>query len=261
VSDMYLGLLSGIAFAAFYATLGMPVAYWADRSNRRNVLALAILVWSAMTALCGLVASFLLLVLARIGTAIGEAGGSPPSHSLISDYSTAGRRATALSIYALGAPAGAMLGGLLGGIGNELFGWRITFVLAGVPGLLLAPLVLATVVEPRAAAARRTLGRAQTIDEARSAASDSPAPPFREVVRFLAQRSSFRHLCWACALHAMALYGAWTFNASFLIRSHGWGTADVGALLALVGAFGLAGTLLGGVLADRLSARRRESRW
>jgi len=260
VSDMYLGLLSGIAFAAFYATLGMPIAYWADRSNRRNVLALAILVWSAMTALCGLAASFLILVLARIGTAIGEAGGSPPSHSLIADYFSAERRGTALSIYALGAPAGAMLGGLLGGLGNELFGWRVTFILAGVPGLLLAPLVLATIVEPRAAA-QRAARRAATAGETRCDASSPLAPPFREVIRFLSQRPSFRHLCFACALHAMALYGAGTFNAAFLIRSHGWGTADVGALLALMGAFDLAGTLLGGVLADRLSTQQRESRW
>ena len=261
VSDMYLGLLSGIAFAAFYATLGMPIAYWADRSNRRNVLALAILIWSAMTALCGLAASFVMLLLARIGTAIGEAGGSPPSHSLIADYFAAERRGTALSIYALGAPAGAMLGGLLGGIGNELFGWRITFILAGLPGLLLAPLVLATIVEPRETTAGRASDHAATAGEARRDPSGPPAPPFGDVVRFLWRRSSFRHLCLACALHAMALYGAWTFNAAFLIRSHGWGTADVGALLALMGAFGLAGTFLGGVLADRLCTRQREGRW
>jgi MFS family permease len=261
VSDTYLGLLSGVAFAAFYATLGMPVAFWADRSNRRNVLALAILLWSAMTALCGLAASFLLLLLARIGTAIGEAGGSPPSHSLIADYFAAERRGTALSIYALGAPAGAMLAGLLGGIGNELFGWRVTFVLAAIPGLVLAPLVLATIVEPRTAAVRRTPEPAPSAGKVRRDTTDPPVPRFFEVVRFLAERSSFRHLCLACALHSMAMYGAWTFNASFLIRSHGWGTAEVGTLLAMVGAFGLAGTLVGGILADRLSARRRDSRW
>jgi MFS family permease len=249
VSDLYLGLLGGVAFAAFYATLGIPIAFWADRSNRRNVFSLAVLVWSAMTALCGLAPTFLLLVLARVGTAVGEAGGSPPSHSLIADYFSAPRRGTVLSIYALGAPAGVMLGGLLGGLGNELFGWRITFMLAGLPGLLLAPLVLATIKEPRTAEGART--RAPVLG----------AVPFREVASFLWRRPSFRHLCAGCALHSVAVYSGSTFNAAFLIRSHEWSTVDVGALLAVVGAFGVAGTVVGGVLADRLSARRADSRW
>jgi predicted MFS family arabinose efflux permease len=252
VSDMYLGLLGGIAFAAFYATLGIPIAIWADRSNRRNVLALAIFTWSAMTALCGLASTFLLLVLARVGTAIGEAGGSPPSHSLIADYFAAERRGTALSIFALGAPAGAMLGGLLGGLGNELFGWRITFILAGLPGLLLAPLVFATVVEPRTEAAA---------ERKRKRTTGPPAPALREVADFLWQRRSFVHLCLASALHAIAMYSASTFNAPFMIRSHGWGTADIGALIALIGAFGIAGTFLGGALTDRLSGRFHDERW
>ena len=251
VSDMYLGLLGGVAFALFYATFSIPIAFWADRSNRRNVLALAVLVWSAMTVLCGFAATFLILVLARIGTAIGEAGGSPPSHSLLADYFSAERRGTALSIYALGAPAGAMLGGLLGGIGNELFGWRITFVLAGLPGLLLAPLILATILEPRAAPATA----------ARPRVAVPPAPSFRQVAGFLWQRASFRHLCAACALHSVTVYSGAMFNAAFLIRSHEWGTAQAGALLAVVGGCGIAGTFVGGFLADRLSARLGDSRW
>ena len=114
-SDTQLGLLGGIAFALFYATLGIPIAAWADRSSRRNVLALAVALWSAMTALCGAAASFAMLVLARIGTAIGEAGGTPPSHSLISDYFPLRQRATALSLYALDIPIGAALGSSAGG--------------------------------------------------------------------------------------------------------------------------------------------------
>jgi MFS family permease len=183
VSDTALGLLGGIAFAAFYSTFGIPIALWADRSNRRNILALSIFVWSAMTAMCGLSATFVMLLLARVGTAIGEAGGSPPSHALISDYFSVQRRGTALAIYALGAPAGAMLGGLLGGISNELFGWRLTFILAGLPGLLLAPLVLFTITEPRSVAAVGTRPLPRT-----------PAPPLQEIVRYLWQRRSFRHL-------------------------------------------------------------------
>ncbi len=246
VSDTALGLLGGIAFAAFYSTLGIQLALWADRSNRRNVLALSICVWSAMTVLCGFSTTFVLLLLARIGTAIGEAGGSPPSHALISDYFSPQRRGTALAIYALGAPTGAMLGGLLGGIGNEMFGWHVTFMLAGLPGLLLAPLVLFTVAEPRPAVV---------------AQPQVQAPPFSEIVDYLWQRRSFRHLCLACALHATTIYGTGAFNASFLIRSHGWNTTDIGQLFAVMGVAGIAGTFIGGIVADRCSLRWNDPRW
>ena len=246
VSDSSLGLLGGLAFAAFYATFGIPVARWADRSSRRNVLALSIALWTGMTALCGLAATFPLLVLARIGTAIGESGASPASQSLIASYFTPERRATALGIFALGAPAGAMLAGLLGGAGNEAFGWRTTFLLAGAPGLLLAPLLFFTVAEPRAAD---------------GPSASAAAPPIREVATYLWQRSSFRHLCIACGLLSMAMYGTATFNPSFLIRSHGWTTGDVGQLTALNGAFGIAGAFVGGYLVDVLSRRSGDQRW
>jgi MFS family permease len=246
VSDASLGLLGGLAFAAFYATFGIPVARWADRSSRPMVLALSIALWTGMTALCGLAATFPLLVLARIGTAIGESGANPASQALIASYFPPDRRATVLGIFALGAPAGAMLAGLLGGAGNEAFGWRTTMLLAGAPGLLLAPLLFFTVAEPRA-----------THEPSASAA----APPLREVAAYLWQRSSFRHLCIACGLLSMAMYGMATFNASFLIRSHGWTTSDVGQLTALNGAFGVAGTFVGGYLADVLSRRTGDQRW
>jgi len=250
VSDMSLGLLGGVAFALFYATFSIPIAFWADRSNRRNVLALAVLVWSAMTILCGFATTFLWLLLARIGTAIGEAGGSPPSHSLLADYFSAQRRGTTLSIYALGASAGAMLAGLFGGIGNELFGWRTTLVLAGLPGLLLAPLIVATISEPRTA-----------IPGARPHMPARTVTSVRGVARYLWQRSSFRHLCAGCALHSIGVYSGATFNAAFLMRSHEWGTAQAGVLLAVAGSCGVAGTFFGGVLADRLSARLGDGRW
>jgi MFS family permease len=246
VNDSSLGLLGGLAFAAFYATFGLPVARWADRTSHRNVLALCIALWTGLTALCGLAATIPLLVLARIGTAVGESGANPNSQALIASYFTPERRGTALGIFALGAPAGAMLAGLLGGAGNEAFGWRTTFVLAGVPGLLLAPLLFFTVAEPRAASNRDT---------------SAAAPPLREVAAYLWQRSSFRHLCIACGLLSMAMYGMAMFNASFLIRSHGWTTSDVGQLTAVNGAFGIAGTFLGGYLADVLSRRTGDRRW
>jgi MFS family permease len=245
--DTQLGLLGGLAFAVVFSTFGIPLAMWADRSSRRNVLALAILVWSAMTVACGLAVSFFTLVLARIGTAVGEAGGSPASQALISDYFPPERRATALGLFALGAPAGAMLAGYLGGIGNEAFGWRATFILAGIPGLLLAPLLFLTVREPRVAGLR--------------SAPTEDSIPLRTIVATLWGRASFRNLCMGCAFHAFAMYSAATFNAGFLIRSHGWGTGDVGKLFALTGAFGLLGTYIGGWLADQMSRRSQDERW
>lgn len=259
LADVQLGLLGGLAFAAFYSTLGVPVALWADRSSRRNVLALSISVWTGMTVLCGFATSFLMLAMARIGTAIGEAGGNPASQSLISGFFSPERRATALGIYALGAPAGAMLAGALGGLGSDTVGWRMTFVLAGLPGLLLAPLIFLTVTEPK----RNTVASSHGPEQHGSHAMQSRESPatFRHVCTFLWARSSFRHLCLACALHAVALYGAATFNVPFLSRSHGWSATDSGKLIALIGACGIVGTFFGGFIADRLSIRHRDPRW
>src|SRR5688572_12799864 len=145
LTDGQLGFLASLPFALFYSTLGIPIAAVADRTIRRNVLAACCALWSAATAACGLAFNFTSLVVGRALTAIGEAGGTPPSHSLISDYFSRTRRATALSFYALGVPIGTMMGNLLGGWGNHFYGWRMTFLLIGVPGLLVALLVLLTV--------------------------------------------------------------------------------------------------------------------
>jgi predicted MFS family arabinose efflux permease len=247
VSDSQLGLLSGLAFAAFYSTLAIPIAVLADRWHRRNVLVLSVLIWTLMTALCGWAGSFAALLLARIGVGIGEAGANPSSHSLIAEYFPPERRATALGIYALGAPAGAMLAGLAGGWGSENLGWRGTMMLAGAPGLLLVPLLLLTVAEP-AKRAREITERPDMV-------------PLREVLQFLWSRPSFRHLCLACSLHSVAMYGASSFIPAYLSRSHGWSGGEVGQLVAMIGMAGLAGTFLGGVLSDRLGTRHREPRW
>ena len=124
LSDTSLGLLSGFAFAAFYATLGIPIAKYADRGNRRNLISISLAVWSLMTAISGLAQNFLHLLLARIGVGIGEAGCSPPAHSMISDYFPANKRSTALGIYSLGIPFGIMFGLFAGGWIDEMFGWR-----------------------------------------------------------------------------------------------------------------------------------------
>ncbi len=254
-SDTQLGLLGGPAFAIFYSVLGIPLALWADRSSRRNVLAIAAALWSAMTALCGLATSFLALMAARAGTAVGEAGGSPPSHALISDYFPIERRATALSIYALGVPVGTMLGSLLGGWGNELYGWRMTFILVGLPGLAVALLVRFTVIEPAG-------GRATLAAERGAAALGRIAPlPFTTVLKYLWARVSFRHVCLAAALHSVVWYAGSAFNAAFLIRSHHMNTGEAGSWIALYAAVGAVGTFLGGWLADRLSVRAGDRRW
>lgn len=148
LTDTELGFLSGTAFAIFYATLGVPVAWLADRGNRRNIIAIAIALWSAMTALCGLTQNFWQLGLARIGVGIGEAGSSPPSHSIISDLYPPRQRSSAMAIYALGVYIGAMLGYLVGGYVSEYVGWRATFFVVGLPGLAIALLVRRTLREP-----------------------------------------------------------------------------------------------------------------
>jgi predicted MFS family arabinose efflux permease len=244
-SDTQLGLLSGLAFGVFYSVLAIPIARLADRWSRRNVLVLSILMWTLMTAMCGLAGGFAALLLARIGVAVGQSGAGPASHSLLADYFPAGRRATALAIFTLGAPAGSMLAGLAGGWGSEHLGWRDTLLLASAPGLLLAPLVFLTVAESRH----------------RPTAVEPAAPPMAAVLRHLWSRPSFRHLCAACALHSVAMYSSSSFNPAYLARSHQWDGMQTGQLVAMLGAMGLAGTFLGGIATDRLRGRHGDWRW
>jgi MFS family permease len=240
VSDTYLGFLSGIAFAAFYTVMGIPIARWADRGDRRSIIALAVFVWSAMTAFTGLARSFAHLAVARIGVGVGEAGCSPPAHSLLSDYFPPERRATALSIYALGIPIGGGLGYLAGGWLNELFDWRTAFIVVGLPGVALAAVVRLTLREPP----RGTFDAPAT---ARTATR-----PVGDVLRFMWSLRSFRHMAVGAALHAFYGYGVNTFIAAFFVRSHGMPTGELGTWLALIAfAGGGVGTYLGGYLADR----------
>ncbi len=251
VNDKMLGLLSGLAFALFYATLGIPIAALADRTSRRSVLAACAALWSAATALCGLAPNFWALVAARVGTAVGEAGGTPPSHALISDYFPLRERGFALSLYALGVPLGAMLGSGLGGWGNEVVGWRMTFILVGVPGLLVALLVRFTVREPQ---------RGQS-DAVSAATAKGETPKLSEALRYLWGRPSFRHMAIAAGLHSMVWYSGSQLNASFLQRSHHMTSGQAGFWLAIFSATGAIGTLLGGYLGDRLSVRLDDRRW
>jgi MFS family permease len=247
LSYTQLGLLGGIAFALFYATCGIPIASLADRTSRKWILGGSIMLWSVMTAVCGLAKSFPMLLTARIGTAIGEAGGSPPSHSLISDYFSLKKRGTALSIYALGVPLGGMLGLLLGGWGNDLWGWRTAFILAGLPGILVALLVMFSVKEP--ARAPKPLG-----------AAPASKNPFA-AIRFVIARPAFLHMSLAAAMHALVWYGAGNFNAVFLVNTHGMSTSAIGSWLASFALIGAFGTFLGGYSSDWLSRRFNDERF
>jgi predicted MFS family arabinose efflux permease len=246
LSDTQLGLLSGLAFAIFYSALAVPVAWVADRWNRRNVLVLAMVVWTSMTALCGFAGSFAALLLARVGVAVGEAGCNPASHSMLADYFPRERRSSALGIYALGASLGTMVTGIVGGWGAEHLGWRGTLLLAAAPGLLLVPLVLFTVAEPV---------------RPRPVASRDAVMPLAAALSDLWTRVSFRHLCFAAALHSFAMYGAAAFNPAFLSRSHGWTVGEVGQLIAMTGVAGVFGTFSGGFASDWLSRRLGDARW
>ncbi len=246
-SDTALGFLSGVAFAIFYATLGIPIARWADRGVRRDIIALALLVWSGMTALCGLARTFPQLVLARIGVGIGEAGCSPPAHSILSDYYPPERRGTAFAIYALGIPVGTAFGFFTGGWMAETLGWRAAFLFVGLPGIVLASIVRLTLREPP-----------RGHSEARRAAGPAPDPIV--VMRAMWRLATFRHLAAAAALHAFVGYGVAAWNAAFLIRTHGMSIGAVGTWLAGIAivAGGL-GTFCGGYLTDRLTPR--DVRW
>lgn len=248
VSDTYLGFLSGIAFALLYTIAGIPIARWSDRGSRSSIIALAVMVWSAMTAVTGLAQSFTQLALARVGVGIGEAGCTPPAHSLISDYFPPERRATSLAIYSLGIPIGGGIGFLLGGWLDQLFDWQTAFIVVGLPGLLLAALVKLTLKEP-------IRGRFDPADIA-----EAPQQSVADVFRFLSSLRSFRHMAMAAALHAFYGYGAAAFVASFFRRSHEMEQGELGTWLAAIACTaGVTGTFLGGYLSDWLG--KRDQRW
>lgn len=251
LADWQLGILGGLAFGLFYATLGIPIARLADRWIRTRIIAISLAVWSAMTALCGTATSFMTLALFRVGVGVGEAGCSPPAHSLISDYFPRDQRATALSIYALGIPIGVMVGFMGGAWLDEHYGWRVAFFVAGLPGILLALVVWATLREPPRGMADGT---------AHLHAQAGEGPGWQEVMRVLWSRRSFRHLSVAGALHAFIGYGVLQFTPSFYIRTHQLTPLEVGTWMALLaGIAGGIGTFMGGAVSDRLAAR--DARW
>jgi predicted MFS family arabinose efflux permease len=246
-SDAYLGFLSGTAFALFYVTLGIPIAQYADRCNRRNLIAAAVALWSAMTAVSGLAANIWQLTAARIGVGIGEAGCSPPAHSMIADYFPPEKRSTAMGFYTLGISAGIMIAYLAGGWVAQNIGWRAAFLVVGIPGLLLALIVRFTMKEPQ---------RGESEDRSASGRRASVG----EVIRFLKSRRSFIHMAIGAGLTSFVGYSVISFLPSFMVRSFDMEIATLGVWLGLIlGISGGAGFFFGGYYADHLgqSSHRR----
>ncbi|MFK7977690.1 MAG: spinster family MFS transporter [Halioglobus sp.] len=240
-SDTAMGFLTGFAFALFYATLGIPVARLADRWSRRNVIAISITLWSGMTALCAAASTFTQLALLRIGVGVGEAGGTPPSHSLIASYFPPEQRSTALSLHATGTHFGVLIGMLGGAMIAEAYGWRMAFVVFGLPGIAVGLLLALTVKEPP---------RTDTL----------PAGRFREDMSTLLRLPSFVLIAMAGALTGLSGYGLGAWSPSLLIRIHELSLVEAGLLLGGVGTVGgIIGAIAGGVLCDRLV--QRDHRW
>ena len=240
LSDFQLGLLGGPAFAVLYTLLGIPIARLAEKRNRMTILAICLAVWSGATALCGIATSYLGLLMARIGVSVGEAGCTPSAQSVISDYSPADKRATAISIYALGVPVGSMLAAIGGGYIAQYMGWREAFIILGLPGLLLAIVVKLTIKEPERA------GSGPGIE----------TPSFAETFSYLAKKPTFWHVALGSAMASFVGYGVGQYLNSFLMRTHELNLLQAsqltGFVLGLAAAFG---TFFAGWLADRIVKR------
>lgn len=250
VSDTAMGLLAGLAFALFYSVLGVPMGRYADRANRRNFVAYCCAAWSAMTALCGMATGYWTLALARVGVAVGEAGGSAPSMSMIADYYPQERRARAMSVYALGPQLGILFGLALGGWIAQHYGWRTAFVSMSVPGVLAALLLRLTAVEPRRG----------TWDAAAGPAAGVAQEPIGDVLRDLWASKAFTRITLSALLLGFAGYGIGIWTPAFLVRSHGMSLQAAGAVMGLLGGLGaVLGTLASGWMSDALC--KRDPRW
>lgn len=239
LTDSELGLLSGTAFGIFYATLGVPIARLADIFSRKWVIVASLTLWSAMTALCGSAAGFASLLIYRIGVGVGEAGGSPPSHSIISDLFSEEKRGTALGIFSLGVPIGILIGLMAGGWLNEELGWRAAFWAVGLPGLVLSVVVGLTLREPQRSVARGPTSQVSVYSA-------------RDVFLYLWRLRSFRHTAIASALYAFVGYSVVNWGPSFLMRSYDMESGPIGTALSLIiGIGGGIGVYLGGFLSDR----------
>lgn len=240
LSDTQLGLVTGIAFGFFYATLGLPISRWADRGNRVTIASIAIGLWGATVMMAVFVTNYVQLLLARMMAAVGESGCAPPTYSLLGDYFTGtAERTRAMSIYLTASGLATLISFAAAGWLNELYGWRITFFLMGIPGLIMAVVVKLTLVEPR-----------ELVTNARE--KRPPAPSFVSVIATLWSMRSYRSLTIALVLLYTMSLGLAPWYAAFMIRSHGMGTAELGIWFGLIFSIcSTAGFLLGGYLAAR----------
>lgn len=245
-SDAQMGLLTGVAFAVVYATLGIPIARWADHGVRRSIIAGGLAVWSVATALTGAGRSYFEVLLARFGVGAGESAAGPPGHALLSDYFPLEQRGRALAIYSAGGSVGMMLGMWLGGALGDLYGWRAAFVIVGLPGLALAVLVQRTVREP-------VRGRFDKMPPA-------PRESLGKVAATLWRTRSFRWMTLAATLHVFAGFGAAAWTPAFLMRIHDLTASQAGFWLGpVVGTGAFAGGLFWGWAVD--ASGKRDLRW
>ena len=265
LTDTQLGMMTGLAFAVFYSMLGLPIARYAEYGDRPRIVAISVAIWSSFTALCGFAHSFTYMLIARLGVGIGEAGGVPPAHSLIVEFTPRAERASAIAIYSMGMPLGALVGLALGGVIADTFGWRAAFFAAGLPGLVFALVALRVLREPR-----RHGGAAAT------AVGDAPSQrqpaverqSLRRAMAILAAKPTYRWLLVGATFQSMVAYGVGGFIAPYFLRMH---MAELTGLAASVGlkpmgflgiclglATGLAGAFgafTGGKIADRLGRK------
>lgn len=259
LSDTQIGLLTGLAFAFLYTFLGLPIARLAERTNRVGIIGISLAIWSGFTVACGFAGSYVQLALARVGVGVGEAGCSPASHSLISDYVPREKRASALGFYSMGVPLGTMAGLAFGGLIADAYGWRIAIVVAGAPGLLIAVLAKLTIKDIRR---QRPANRGPNGDA---------APSLGQAMRELASKRAFWWATLAASSSAFLAYGHNAFYASFFLRNHAPGVAEIAATVSggslkasgflgialglILGLGGLLGSFLGGRMCDHFAKR------
>ena len=247
LSDFQVGILGGPAFAVVYAVLGIPLAIFADRLNRRNVIAASLAVFSFMTLMCGLAVQYWQLVLARFGTGVGEAGTSPSINSVLADLYPPEKRASALAFYSAGLNIGLLVAFFGGGWVAQHYGWRQGFLTAGIPGMLLAILILATVQEPKRGQVENLVDTAETAN-------------LWAVIRVLWSQHSFRWIALGTGMSSLGGYAGIIFIPSFLGISHHMTLSEIGAALSLLtGVGGAIGTYMAGVFADRYG--KHDIRW
>jgi predicted MFS family arabinose efflux permease len=252
LQDVQLGLLGGLSFALFYATLGVPIAILADRSNRRNIIAASLALFSLTTALCGAAWNFASLVFFRMLVGVGEAGVNPSSHSILADYYPPEKRASAMSMLSVGAGLGQILGLVAGGLIGQYFGWRVALFTLGVPGLILALLVFLFLKLP-------ARGQSDQADPHRHVPTvdQLPAPSLLEVAGFMWRSLAMRHMLMAGTLAVTMSYGVMQWLPAFFMRTHDLSQAQVGLLMGgLFGLLGVAGALTAGVVFDRLASKK-----